>query len=125
MRTRRLLDGGVDLSGLDAESWGHRLNGLAAELGPWGGFGGLRLRGPWLLRGDEPLLPVPADLGVLLAKTKDDEPLRIETVVRYRPVPGALPGGGSHPEGLHLLLPTDAAGNLWHPPAPGVEPRPQ
>jgi CRISPR-associated protein Cmr3 len=124
VRTRRLLDGGVDLAGLDETSWGRRLNGLSAELGPWGGFGSLRLRGPWLLRGDEPLLPVPADLGVIPAKATQDAAPRIETVVRYRPSSESLPGGGSHPEGLRLLLPHGTDGDPWKPPAPGVEPRP-
>jgi len=124
LRTRRLLDGGVDLAGLGEASWDRRLNGLAAELGPWGGFGSLRLRGPWLLRGREPLLPAPADLGVILGKAAEKEPPPVETVVRFRPAHGELAGGGSDPAGLPLLLPHGADGAPWHPPAPGVEPRP-
>jgi len=124
VRTRRLLDGGIDLTGLDAASWARRLNGHAAELGPWGGFGSLRLRGPWLLRGDAPLLPAPADLGVIEGKHAEGEARRVETVVRFRPAHGELAGGGSDPAGLPLLLPHGADGAPWHPPAPGVEPRP-
>jgi len=124
VRTRRLLDGGVDLTGIDQASWSRQLNGLATELGAWGGFGSLRLRGPWLLRGDEPLLPVPADLGVTLAKKTEGETPRVETVVRHQTIAGELPGGGTHPKGLHLLLPHGPDRDLWRPPAPGVEPRP-
>jgi len=124
VRTRRLLDSGVDLTGLHEATWNDRVNGLSSELGPWGGFGTLRLRGPWLLRGDEPLFPVPADLGVIAAKTTKDATSSIETVVRYRPAPESLPGRGSHPEGLSLLRPCSADGHLWQPAEPGAEPRP-
>lgn len=127
VRTRRLLDGGVDLAGLDEATWAQRLNGLEAELGAWGGFGSLRLRGPWLVRGGERLLPAPADLGVIRAKPKDEhEPPRAETVVRYLPFPAGeeLPGGGSHPDDFLLLRAFAARGIPWDPPAPGVEARP-
>lgn len=124
VRTRRLLDEGIDLSGLDEASWSRRLNGLAAELGSWGGLGSLRLRGPWLLRGNQPLLPVPADLGVIQEKVEEGEAPRIGTVLRHRPAGAGPAGGGSHPGSLSLLWPHDAEGRPWQPPAPGVEPRP-
>lgn len=123
VRTRRLLDGGVDLTGLDASNWSQRLGGLEAEIGRCGGFGSLELRGPWLVRGDEPLLPTPADLGVIPAKTEEKEPPRVEVVVRYKPGTGRPTGGGSHPKDLDLLQPHGADGRLWKPSAPGVEPR--
>jgi len=97
IRTRRLLDGGVSLSGLREKSWAERLGDLADELGPWGGFGSLELRGPWLVRGDEVLLPAPADLGLILApRSREEKRLGVaETcrevveVIRYRLEPAA------------------------------------
>jgi CRISPR-associated protein Cmr3 len=126
VRTRRLLDEGVDLGHLDESAWSGRLGKLAGELGGWGGFGSLALRGPWLLRAEEPLLPAPADLGVIQAKTGKEEPPRVEVVVRFKPdsdAPAEPPGGGSHPEGFELLRAWGPDG-LWEPPAPGVEARP-
>lgn len=124
VRTRRLLDGGVDLADLNESTWSQRLNGLQAELGPWGGFGSLALRGPWLVLGGEPLFPAPADLGVIPARTDEKEPPRIETVVRYKPGSALTAGGGSYPKNLALLQPHGVDGQPWLPPDPGVEPRP-
>ena len=122
LRTYRLLDRSVELDGLDEAAWSHRLGSLVEELGPWGGFGSLALRGPWLVRDGEPLLPVPADLGVL--QERGTTP-RIAKVVRFRPVePGA---GEARPALGRLLYPFEADGSdwkPWEPPEPGVEPRP-
>ncbi len=124
VRTRRLFDHGVELSGLKSATWNERLGaGLVEELGPWGGFGTLELRGPWLVRGqDEPLLPVPADLGVRLKRglhSKDERP-QIEEVVRFQRGP-AEAQRRSHP--LEPLYPYSADGAPWQAPGPGVEPR--
>ncbi len=88
VRTRRLLDGGLDLSRLNKETWSQQINGLQSELGPWGGFGKLEMRGPWLVRNGEPLVPAPADLGVVLAKDSEDssDVPRVERTVRFRRV---------------------------------------
>jgi CRISPR-associated protein Cmr3 len=106
VRTRRLLDGGVDLTKLNKESWSERVNGLEPELGPWGGFGNLEIRGPWLVRNREPLAPAPADLGVVLAG--GEEIPRIEKVVRFHPLT-SKERRWSHP--LNLLTSREAGGD--------------
>lgn len=107
VRTRRLLDEGVDLARLDKESWSQRVNGLKTELGPWGGFGNLEIRGPWLVRNREPLVPAPADLGVIPVAEGEEIP-RVEKAVRFHPViaPQAAERRWSHP--LSLLAPEKA-----------------
>lgn len=109
VRTRRLLDDGVDLTGLNEKSWSQRVNGLESELGPWGGFGKLEIRGPWLVRNREPLVPAPADLGVVLTGGAEEIP-RVEKAVRFHPLIAreepAKERRWSHP--LDLLAPRDA-----------------
>lgn len=101
LRTRRLLDEGVPLLELAEGSWSERLRGLTAELGDWGGFGSLELRGPWLVLDDEPLLPAPADLGITLEEgTGQDEPPKVKSVARFRLSPNQDGGGWTHPLGM-------------------------
>lgn len=127
LRTRRLLDEGLDLSKLRQDTWTHQLQTLENELGPWGGFGSLALRGPWLVRGpEEPLLSAPHDLGIVIkkaepaAKGNEEKPLEAAQVVRYRPVGlGEKVGGWSHP--LALMRPFGADGREWTA-GPGTEP---
>lgn len=107
LRTRRLVDFGVSLRGLGEERWAGLDAELGAEVGEWGGFGSLRLRGPWLVK-EEVLLPAPHDLAVKRADRKVDEtgqpkPPRAERVYRYHPA--HLLGGCSHP--LRPLAPSD------------------
>jgi CRISPR-associated protein Cmr3 len=99
LRTRRLIEAEVQLEGLSRDTWSERLGVLVAELGEWGGFGSLQVRGPWMVRSGEALLPAPADLGLTLGKSKDEgEPPAIADVVRFRRAPGAYAtrGGASH-----------------------------
>lgn len=124
LRTRRLSDAGVDLSGLNRQTWAGRVGeALMAEVGAWGGFGSLELRGPWLVRDREPLLPAPLDLGLLFGPPASaQEPAPISTVVRFLPVEGGE-RRWSHP--LALLKPFQRDGGAWTPwqsPAPGIEP---
>lgn len=127
VRTRRLLDEGVDLAGLRESTWTGRLGKkLVDELGEWGRFGTFELRGPWLVRDEEPLLPAPYDLGVLIAKDelgdeggRQAEAPRAEKVVRYLPSPSKGSGGWSHP--LALMRPFTTEGP-WEG-GPGTEPR--
>ena len=124
LRTRRLLDGGVELRGLEATTWQQRLGDLTRELGNWGRFGSLELRGPWLVRGltkdqEEVLLPAPADLAVVLEKEDErvvgeEKRRRIVDVVRYRLEDGAA-GGWSHH--LGLWQPYRRPSDGWEPPA--------
>ena len=121
LRTRRLADAGVELAGLGPRTWSERLNGLTAELGDWGGFGSLALRGPWLVRDGEPLVPAPLDLGLLLKPAGSG----IATVVRFLPdlQPGQEEHRWSHP--LARMVPAAWTGNGWKRwtcQAPGVEP---
>lgn len=135
VRTRRLLDEGVPLKGLK-RLWPSLPAELRAELGEWLGFGELELRGPWLVRstdrGDEVLLPAPADLlveteprdrrkgsvgqgaaGPRRAATPAPPP-RAGRVARLRPATGATSGGDAlHPLApLHPFLPEDGG---WKP----------
>ncbi|MBW8878462.1 MAG: hypothetical protein JF614_26175 [Acidobacteria bacterium] len=115
VRTRRLLDSGVELEGLVEASWSRRLEGLTGEVGAWGGFGSLELRGPWLIRDQEVLLPAPADLGITLKcalRSKEERP-KIDQVVRFRPVDDADRRRWSHP--LTLLFPFTFDGQEWKP----------
>lgn len=128
LRTRRLADGNVDLSGLNGRTWAGRVGEvLAAEVGAWGGFGSLELRGPWLVRDGEPLLPAPLDLGLLFGpapSTRESAP--ISAVVRFLPSLGNSERRWSHP--LALLKPfqrrdkSDGRWASWEPPAAGIEP---
>lgn len=126
VRTRRLLDEGVELDGLSEATWANQLGALTGEVGGWGGFGSIELRGPWLLRQEEPLLPAPADLGITLKhrlQSKEERP-EIAEVVRFRPADEAGERRWSHP--LALLLPFVADGKEWRPwkpSGPGAEPR--
>lgn len=123
LRTRRLSDRQVDLAGLNRNTWAQRVGDLAAEVGDWGGFGSLELRGPWLVRGGEPLLPAPHDLGLLFGPpSSPGERAPIATVVRFLP---DLSAGRrwSHP--LALLKPfqwTGSGWSAWDPGTAGVEP---
>jgi CRISPR-associated protein Cmr3 len=119
VRTRRLMDEGIELEGLNAHTWKDRLGGLAKELGDWGGFGSLRLRGPWLVWNGEPLLPAPHDLGIEVDTPEDAKAREIPRVARaVRYIPVAFDGNviGSHP--LAGLQPHDWEG------LPGTEPPP-
>src|SRR5258706_6422136 len=50
VRTRRMLQEGCELSDCSEKWWGGLPSPLRAEIGEWGGYGSLRLRGPWLVR---------------------------------------------------------------------------
>ncbi|MFY9825290.1 MAG: type III-B CRISPR module-associated Cmr3 family protein [Thermoanaerobaculia bacterium] len=122
VRTRRLLDEGVALEGLVEANWQGRLDSLTGEVGSWGRFGSLELRGPWLVRNGEALLPAPADLGITLAcalRSKEERP-KIAQVVRFRPAGEENGRSWSHP--LALLSPFIFDGQEWQP-WTGAEPR--
>jgi CRISPR-associated protein Cmr3 len=124
VRTRRLLDKEIELQGLDdAATWSQRVDSLQDEIGPWGGFGSLELRGPWLLRGDEALLPAPFDLALVLEEPtrnagnegeleEEDTPPRIATVLRYR-LPDAPPPAGQWSHALSLPALYERTGDAW------------
>jgi len=139
VRTRRLMDAGIDLRRLSAGSWEQALGSLVEELGPWGGFGSLELRGPWLVcerRGV--LLPAPLDLGLShrprpprprqlgrRARLPEPEPPRIAEVVRYRLE--ATPARRRWSHSLGLLRPFRHEGGTWSPwrrRSEGGDPRP-
>lgn len=95
VRAALLAQAGLSTTGLKQESWRRLGDDLRTELGEWGGFGTLAMRGPWLVRqtahGEEVLLPAPADLGLILepkaesASDAETEPeTRIRRVLRYR-----------------------------------------
>jgi CRISPR-associated protein Cmr3 len=118
LRTRRLIDEDVSLEELRREKqdlWSTLAEELRAELGPWGGFGALELRGPWLVHDGQVLLPAPADLGVRVAQNAagaDGDPPRVEEVVRFLLLDEPS-GGHSHP--LGLLAPHQRTGGGWVP----------
>ncbi len=101
LRTRRLVEAEVDLRGLDAKVWRQRVGPLEKELGAWGGFGSLALRGPWLTRRGEPLFAAPADLGVTLRASLEGPP-QVSDVARFRHVSPEGERRWSHP--LALLV---------------------
>jgi CRISPR-associated protein Cmr3 len=127
VRTRRLLDEGIELAGLNERSWKSRLGGLTDELGDWGKLGSLRLRGPWLVRDGVPLFPAPQDLGLEIqppgAKEEPGAP-RIAAVVRYRPEEESGKAAWSHP--LRPMAPCEPDGDGWRRwrGDPGTEPSP-
>lgn len=115
LRTRRLADAGVDLAGLGPRTWPKH---LAGELGEWGGFGSLALRGPWLVRDGEPVLPAPLDLGLLLQPSGSE----IASVVRFLP---DLQAEHRWPHPLARMVSAVRTANGWRrwiSPTPGVEP---
>ena len=88
IRTRRLLDEGVNLSGFGKRgdssiksAWDRLGTELRTELGEFGSFGSLELRGPWLEKDGKPLFPAPCDLGFVA-----EAPAATKEVVRYRRV---------------------------------------
>lgn len=126
LRTRRLVEEGIDPRGLERNSWCARLNALTKELGEWGGFGSLELRGPWMTLDGETLLPAPLDLGITLREKETGEVGHlpaVRSVARYRLLPKSEHGGWSHP--LRLMAPFQLRDGEWKawPPAEG-EPRP-
>ncbi len=137
LRTRRLVDEGVRLTGLREVVWARLPEELRRELGEWGSFGTLELRGPWLLRGGEVLVPAPADLGLDLAERRQSDagprrrrgglrepnPPAIEQVARFRLWPEEDNGGHSHGHGL--FRPWLYNGKGWDPwPGDRRSPRP-
>lgn len=127
LRTRRLLEEEIDLRGLERDSWRARLGPLTGELGEWGGFGSLALRGPWMVLNGEPLLPAPLDLGITLREKKkgeEEQPPEVRSVTRYRLLPKQEDGGGSHR--LGLLAPLQGEGDSrpaegWYLRPAGIE----
>ena len=127
LRARRLLDEGVSLASLDEDVWRRLPADLRGELGDWGHFGSLEIRGPWPIRGDEPLLPAPSDLGLTFRERRPDErpsgrrrrgglepprPPAIDQVARFRLPPDSGTGGG-HSHDCKLLLPYLYNGSGW------------
>jgi CRISPR-associated protein Cmr3 len=95
IRSRRLVDESIELHRLSRDAWAELPESLRQELGPWGGFGSLEMRGPWLVCNGEPLLPAPLDLAIRRAPASDDAPPRATEVFRLSPWTNA-PGEASH-----------------------------
>lgn len=99
VRTARLVEEGHDLSGLNRAAWRGLSPALRSEIGEWGSFGTLELRGPWLERNGDHLFPAPADLGVVSEQTTraSRRPSRVVTrAFRFRPDASSPDGGWSH-----------------------------
>lgn len=113
LRSHLLRSSGVELAGLNESTWSPRVGALAEQLGPWGGFGSLAVRGPWLVRGEsEVLLPAPLDLAILEEqKTPSEEERKVGELGRFRPAGTPSEGGWSHP--LRLLSPCKLQGSEW------------
>lgn len=128
VRTRRLVDFGVDLSRLHKGTWQLVPEKGRAELGEWGKVGLLAMRGPWLERDGEVLVPAPSDLALTLAKAPEPsagdpgerrDPRRrgllegpptprVAKVARFRRSGSEVEGGHSH--SLCLLQAFEADG---------------
>jgi CRISPR-associated protein Cmr3 len=114
VRTQRLLEVGAGLDGLNASKWSALPDPLPRELGPWGGFGTLRLRGPWFLLHDEILLPAPLDLRIRGEHGQEPEDDRVTLVVRLRPSDeGRESRNWSHP--LAPMSPYEYDSGRWKP----------
>ncbi len=127
LRTGRLLDEGVALRGLDEGTWRGRLGDLTAELGEWGRFGTLALRGPWLVLDGERLVPAPLDLGIAVLRGgpgSEREIPRVRAVARYRLLSKPPGGGSSHALGLLTACRKDGEGWREWPVADEGEVRP-
>lgn len=127
LRSRRLLDAGFSPARLRRErqrAWEMLPEDVQVEIGPWGGFGSLALRGPWLVRrrndgaDREVLLPAPADLALTHSESgpattgrhRGHEAIRAKRVFRFR---GADLGAGGHSHSLRLLEPYRLSGDGW------------
>ncbi|MBI5576798.1 MAG: hypothetical protein HY896_10610 [Deltaproteobacteria bacterium] len=132
LRTRRLMDEGISLDGLDEVAWRSMGSALRMELGEWGGFGEMTIRGPWLVKDGSVLLPVPADLGLVFKEKSGKKQTgikfaevqipaceRIERMVRYRPV-DVDRGRCSHP--LALMTPFFLENGKWEEVPGDIEP---
>jgi CRISPR-associated protein Cmr3 len=84
VRTQRLLEKGVELHGLKA-LWDTLPDPLPEELGPLGGFGTLRMRGPWFLYHNRILLPAPLDLRIRSTRGVEPKDDSVTFVARLRP----------------------------------------
>jgi len=83
IRTQKLLDGDVDLVSLSRTRWPSLNENVRKEVGEWGQYGTLRMRGPWLLEGDDIRLPAPLDLRLKIDRRSGEE--NITAVVRLIP----------------------------------------
>jgi len=83
IRTQKLFDRDVDLASLSRARWPSLGEKVRNEVGEWGEYGTLRMRGPWLLDGDEIRLPAPLDLRLQIDRQSGEE--HVETVVRLLP----------------------------------------
>lgn len=127
LRARRLFDAEIAVGELSKATWPELLSAdLVQELGPWGGFGTMRLRGPWLVRdGNQVLLPAPGDVAVLTERTSDGP--KVSSVFRLRLDDGQSTARWSHPLGAwrpferrnegwidaSARSPVSAAGEWW------------
>ncbi|MGZ5444633.1 MAG: type III-B CRISPR module-associated Cmr3 family protein [Thermoanaerobaculia bacterium] len=119
IRTARLVEEGQDLPALNGTTWSALSAELRAEIGEWGQFGTLELRGPWLIRGDEVMFPAPADLGVIAESVPADSSqrlrerasLRAVRVLRFRPDGQRSGSDWSHE--YRTLRPYDRSGGSW------------
>jgi CRISPR-associated protein Cmr3 len=136
LRTRRLLDAGVSLRELrksGRELWEELPDELRSELGAWGGFGTLEIRGPWLVSDkDGVLLPAPADLAVVVPREEDttsitgarshheEPPLPFAGTVVVRFLAAEDPGGRHSHQGrlLHPFTWEGGGWAAWTDPAP-------
>jgi len=131
-RTRRLLENGYELSHV-SETWWRALPGeLRAEIGEWGDYGSLQLRGPWLVRESprndegEILLPAPLDLHVeVAAADRKDGPRKVTKVVRLLTPANKPAGDWSHRLAvLHPCEYDDGRWIDWEPAVATKAPRP-
>jgi CRISPR-associated protein Cmr3 len=119
VRTARLVEEGHDLTRLNATVWSTLGPSLRAEIGEWGQFGNLELRGPWLVRGSEILFPVPADLGITAEKLSagrarrwsERASIRVTRVFRFRPDGPRSESDWSHP--YRTLRPYERRNGAW------------
>ena len=129
VRTRRMQEQGCDLSQVSETWWDKLPSGVRDEVGEWGGYGSLKLHGPWLVR-DTPdgeheiLLPAPLDLLVnSIPKDSADGAQKVTSVLRLLRVENHRRGKWSHD--LGAMSPCAYKSGQWTEPDAGEkEPKP-
>jgi CRISPR-associated protein Cmr3 len=121
VRTQQLVEDGIDLPSLSASKWADLSDDLRRRVGEWGRTGELRLRGPWMVRDGEILLPAPLDLRLFVEHADRPEDDRVVDVLRILPTDHRR-GSCNWSHALSPMSPARRVGGTWLPPQLEQEP---